>query len=160
NLGGDELRSVCATLHCYLRQAWQTVEPHEVTNSVDVGVLTDGEILVGGDTSSAVYLNACLLANEASQWGSSNASGPNLGGADQGVLRIVLHVLVGNGFFSDIRNHCVEAYIDAQLLQRALGFTSQTLAKWWQYLWSAIQEVDLRGGSREVGVDISQGAVC
>src|SRR5699024_6231048 len=36
NLGSNQLRSVSATLHSNLRQTWQTVQTHEVTNGVDI----------------------------------------------------------------------------------------------------------------------------
>src|SRR5699024_12503947 len=148
NLGSNQLRSVSATLHSNLRQTRQTVQTHEVTNSVDIGELAHGEVFVGGDATRAVNLDTSLLANQASQWGSSNTRGPDLDSTGQSVLRVVLHVLVGDGLFIDIGNHRVEAYIYAQLLQSTLGLASQTLTEWWQHLWCAITQEIFAGAGK------------
>src|SRR5699024_11084254 len=151
NLGSNQLRSVSATLHSNLRQTRQTVQTHEVTNSVDIGVLAHGEVFVSGDETRAVDLDASLLANQASQWGSSNTHGSDIDSNDQSVLLVVFHVLVGDVLFVDIGNQRVEAYIYAQHLQGTMGLAPQALTEWWQHLWHAIQQVDLRGRGREVG---------
>src|SRR5699024_8142393 len=58
NLGANQFRGVSATLHGNLCQAWQTLQTHEVADGVDVGVLANSQVVVGGHAASTVDLDA------------------------------------------------------------------------------------------------------
>ena len=155
----DELGHVCATLDRNLCHARQAVQGDHVADHVDVGVLAHGQIIINGDTASAVCFDACLVSNHLAQWGSGHTSGPNLGCALNGDDFVVFHVLVSDGVLGDVGDHGVQTHIDAETFQGALRLAAQALAEWRKNLRCAIKQVDLGAGGAVVGVLVTQSAV-